>query len=112
VDSIGGLKTFTSPHIALSPDGAWIAALSEQDRVSIWHVASKRRAFDLRPEQGSVWSLAWDPSGTKLAVGQSAGSLAIWNLPKIQRKLAEFGLQWHEEAPGAPRAGLESVTAR
>jgi WD40 repeat protein len=94
VATIGEPDTFAAPHIALSFDGNWLAALTQQGTVSIWHRPTAQHLFSLRPETGSVWSLAWDPSGQHLAVGQSDGGLAVWHLPRIQQKLAESGLEW------------------
>jgi len=94
VDSFGAPGTFGAPHIALSPNGKWFAALTQQDTVSVWHRPTGEHVFSLRPETGTVWSLAWDPSSEHLAVGQSDGGLAVWHLPRIQQKLTESGLQW------------------
>ncbi|HEX6962096.1 MAG TPA: hypothetical protein VF175_09535, partial [Lacipirellula sp.] len=96
VDSIGSPRTFNAPHMAVSVDGKWVAALVQADAVSIWHLPTRRQAFTFRPESGNVWSLAWDSTGDRLAVGQSDGGLAVWHLAKIQTKLAESGLQWQE----------------
>ena len=93
-DSFGEAGTFNAQHIALSPDGKWFAALTQPDIVSVWHVPTKQHVFSLRPETGTIWSLAWDPSSEHLAVGQSDGGLAVWHLPKIRRELAEAGLPW------------------
>jgi WD40 repeat protein len=97
IDSFGEPGTFSAPHIALSPNGTWFAALTQPDAVSIWHMPSREHVFSLRPEAGTVWSLAWDPASQQLAVGQSDGGLAIWHLPRIQQKLAESGLQWRDD---------------
>ena len=96
VASFGEPGTFSAPHIALSPNGDWFAGLTQPDTVSIWHVPTRKHLFWLRPEAGTVWSLAWDASNTKLAVGQSDGGLAVWHLPRIEKKLAEMGLPWQQ----------------
>ena len=69
----------------------------KQNTVSVWHMPTRQHVLSLRPEVGTVWSLAWDPSTEHLAVGQSDGGLAVWHLPKLQERLAEFGLEWHDE---------------
>jgi WD40 repeat protein len=94
VGSIGERGTFNAPHIALSPDGLWLAALTQPDAVSIWYVPTARHVLSLRPEGGTVWSLAWDRRSERLAVGHSDGRLAVWHLPRIQQKLDENGLGW------------------
>ena len=97
IDTLGEPGTFGAPHIALSPNGIWFAALTQLDTVSVWHRPTGKHVFTLRPETGAVWSLAWDPTSEHLAVGQSDGSLAIWHLPVIQKKLAQSGLAWQED---------------
>jgi WD40 repeat protein/tRNA A-37 threonylcarbamoyl transferase component Bud32 len=94
--SLGSSGTFSAPQIALSPDGKWLAAIIEQNTVSIWHIPTKEHVYSIRPEPSTVWSLAWDSTGEQLAVGQSDGGLAVWNLSKIEEKLAQYGLQWKE----------------
>ena len=94
IASFGEPGTFNSPHIALSPNGKLLAALTQPDTVSIWQISTGKNLFTLRPEAATVWSLAWDPSSTKLAVGQSDGGLAVWHLRRIQQKLGEMGLSW------------------
>ena len=92
INSFGKPGTFSAPHIAVSPNGKWLAALTQPDTVSVWNVPNGRHLFSMRPETGTIWSLAWDASNTQLAVGQSDGGLAVWHLPVIKRKLAAAGL--------------------
>jgi WD40 repeat protein len=102
VRSIGERGTFNAPHIALSPDGLWLAALTRPDAISIWHIPTAKHVLSLRPEGGSVWSLAWDHHSERLAVGHSDGRLAVWHLPRIKQKLAASGLEWQtDNAPVA-----------
>jgi WD40 repeat protein len=97
VDTFGASGTFSAPHVALSADGKWFAGIVGQNTVSLWHMPTRQHALSLRAEVGSVWSLAWDPSTRRLAVGQSDGGLAVWDLPRIQERLAESGLEWPED---------------
>jgi eukaryotic-like serine/threonine-protein kinase len=97
VDSLGEAGTFVAPHVALSPNGKWFAALTQLDTVSIWHMPTKKHVFTLRPATAAVWSLAWDHSSQHLAVGQADGALTVWHLPKIQSKVAESGLPWRTD---------------
>jgi WD40 repeat protein len=96
VGSLGKPGTCSAPQIALSPNGKWLAAIIEQNTISVWHMPTKEHVYSIRPEPSTVWSLAWDPAGEQLAVGQSDGGLAVWNLSKIEEKLAKYGLQWKE----------------
>jgi WD40 repeat protein len=96
VDAVGMPGTFSAPQLALSPDGKWLAAVVQQSMVSVWRMPTKEHVFSVRPDAGTIWSLAWDPSSRQLAVGQSDGGLAVWHLPKIQEKLGESGLRWQD----------------
>jgi WD40 repeat protein/tRNA A-37 threonylcarbamoyl transferase component Bud32/ribosomal protein S27E len=98
VTSLGEPGMFRAPHIAVSPDGQWFCALTEPDAVSIWHLPTRKHVYSLRPESGTVWSLAWDRSSEHLAVGQSDGGLAVWHLPRIQARLAAEGLPWQSHS--------------
>ena len=71
-----------------------MAALTQPDTVSVWHIPTREHVFSLRPQAATVWSLAWDASSENLAVGGSDGGLAIWRLSRIHEKLAELGLAW------------------
>jgi serine/threonine protein kinase/WD40 repeat protein len=98
IASIGAKRTFGAPHVALSPDGRWLAALTHPDTVSVWNRSTGEHTFSLRPESGTVWSLAWDRTSDYLAVGQSDGGLAIWSLPKVNEKVVRAGLPWQQGA--------------
>jgi WD40 repeat protein len=90
---LGDENQFHAPHIALSKDGAWFAGLLEPDVVSIWSTADRRLLYSFRPEQSTVWSLAWSHSGDRLAVGLSDGGLVVWDIPTIHAELARIGLE-------------------
>ena len=100
IKSFGEAGTFNAPQVALSPNGIWLAALIQLDTVSVWHTPTGKHVFSLRPETGAVWSLAWNSTSEDLAVGQTDGGLAVWHLPKIQKKLAESGLPWQVDHVG------------
>jgi WD40 repeat protein/serine/threonine protein kinase len=81
-----------SGHTRLSADGIWYALGSRT--LTVWDMAAKKLLVELPREQTSIWSLGWSPNREQLAVGTSGGDLVIWNLPKINAKLAEIGLGW------------------
>lgn len=97
VQTIGEEGAFTAPHLAASLDGRWLAALTQPDAVSVWHIPTGREAFRFRPLSSSVWSLGWDKSGRRLAVGQSNGGLSVWDLKKVEAKLVSANLAWRDE---------------
>ncbi|HKD37436.1 MAG TPA: hypothetical protein VKB78_11565, partial [Pirellulales bacterium] len=90
---LGETGHFKAPHIALSPDGRWLAALAQPGAVEIWSTAERKLAYAFRPERSaSIWSLAWSPDNERLAVGFSDGGLAIWSLTTIREELQQMGL--------------------
>jgi WD40 repeat protein len=96
VATIGRPGTFGVPHVALSPDGRWLAALTQPDVISVWHLPTRKEMFALRPEGDAVWSLAWSPASDRLAAGRVDGSVAVWHLARIREKLSEVELAWED----------------
>jgi WD40 repeat protein/serine/threonine protein kinase len=80
------------PHTRLSADGTWYAIGGQ--KVTVWDMTARKLLVALPDERGAVWSVGWSPNRELLAVGTSAGDLVIWNLPQVNAKLAEIGLDW------------------
>jgi WD40 repeat protein/serine/threonine protein kinase len=80
------------PHARLSADGIWYAIGGQ--KVTVWDMAARKLLVALPDERGAIWSVGWSPNRELLVVGTSAGDLVIWNLPKVNAKLAEIGLNW------------------
>jgi WD40 repeat protein/serine/threonine protein kinase len=104
-DVVAGRKAYTFGGGRLPPGGQDIRAkiaLSADGRrfawqgggVSVWDMDSRKLLVELPEDDRKVWSLAWSPDGERLAVGLSDGTLAIWNLPQVQRHLTALGLGW------------------
>jgi WD40 repeat protein len=74
----------------LSADGAWYAVVDQT--VAIWDMAARKLLVALPSERPC--SLGWSPNRKLLAVGGSDGSAEIWNLPEINVRLAEIGVDW------------------
>jgi serine/threonine protein kinase/WD40 repeat protein len=90
--ALGDPGHFKSPHIALSPDGRWLAGMERSDALEVWDTVRRQRAFSFRPEGNAIWSLAWSPNSQRLATGLSDGSLAVWDLTEIHSELNRLGL--------------------
>ncbi len=91
---LGEAGEFQSPHIAASPDGAYLAGVHAPETVALWDVRAQRRLFLFRPERSEIWSLAFNSKGTKLGVGLSDGGVAVWDLKRINQALGELELSW------------------
>jgi len=82
-----------SIHTALTPDGAWLAVGGDK-AVTVWDMNKRELMFALPQERSTIWSLAWSPDKSMLAVGSSHGGLDIWDLPRIKSELSRIGLAW------------------
>jgi WD40 repeat protein len=80
------------PHTRLSADGAWYAIGGRA--VSVWDMAAKKLLVALPEERGAIWGIDWSPNRERLAFGTSDDTLVIWNLPEVEARLAEIGLDW------------------
>jgi WD40 repeat protein/DNA-binding SARP family transcriptional activator len=67
----------TAPGIAVSPDGALVAAAGgEDDTARVWQMASGDDVFEV-PHDAAVLTVNWSPEGTLLAMGDDAGQVTI-----------------------------------
>jgi WD40 repeat protein len=98
--AIGDDGRFQAPHIALSPDGRWLAGLHEQNAVSIWDAGTGDRLFAFRPERAAIWSLAWSTDSSGVLLGLNDGGLISWDLAAVHETLASFG---HADVAGTGR---------
>ena len=51
---IGSMNQYQGPHIAISRDGSWLAALSQTDTIAICSLEERRALY---PQVGTVGSL-------------------------------------------------------
>jgi WD40 repeat protein len=93
---LGDPGDFETHICAISPRGRWLAAAVSPTTVGIWDVARRQRLFDLPDERNEVWSLAWTPDESKLAIGLSDGGLSVWDLTEVRLLLREIRLDWSD----------------
>jgi serine/threonine protein kinase/WD40 repeat protein len=86
-DQDTGQKAF---HVAVSNDDRWIATSSATHEVIVYDRQAERPVLTLPAESSDIWSLAWSPDGTRLAVSLSDGGVAVWDLERVRAQLAEF----------------------
>jgi WD40 repeat protein len=70
--------------LTFSPDGALLAAeerFADRGRhvVSVWDWKARRRVALLEIHHGGMIALAFAPDGTKLAIGESSGTVTLWD---------------------------------
>ena len=77
---------------ALSPDGKFLAAAYNPDRILVWEVASGALEHNLKSDVGWVYDLVFSGNGHYLAYADDSGG-AVLGVPDFQRlTFARFGL--------------------
>jgi WD40 repeat protein/DNA-binding SARP family transcriptional activator len=66
--------------VAISPDGALVAAGSNNGVVGVWRVADGQRHQLFTGHTNAVWSVAWSPDGALLASAGSDGTVQVWDI--------------------------------
>ena len=89
LETLGSLPFDYEPVLALamSPDGNWLAA-GRGGVIALYDMASTNLTpkFEFREHRDAVESLAWDPTGHRLASG-AYREILIWNLESRKREL-------------------------
>src|SRR5688572_13730102 len=84
-------------ELAVSPDGAWTAAVFANGDLRVWPLgpdAPLELTWDARAHTGSANAVAFSPDGTRLATAGDDGEIHIWDLTTHQ-KLATLTGQHH-----------------
>ena len=87
----GDIRLRLAPHagkveaLAFSPDGALLASVTENDEgspgeVKLWELPGGRLRADLPGHSDSVNCVAFSPDGRRLATGDRAGTLRVWDV--------------------------------
>jgi WD40 repeat protein len=79
----------------LSPDGSKLAMSVSTPSgvgVSVWEPKAGKRLYTLPPGAGALYWLAWSPDSRRLAIARESGSVAIWDLQKVEQILAQLEL--------------------
>lgn len=72
---VGHTKTVLAA--GFSPEGEYLATSGEDKTLRIWDTATGRNLHTIRVDS-PIHSLAWSPDGGRLALGDRAGCLIIW----------------------------------
>ena len=67
--------------LAVSPDGALIAAGGEDQLLKLFDLKTLKLERDLPQTRGAVLALAFSPNGKLLAAGYKDGSTGLWKVP-------------------------------
>lgn len=86
--------------VALSDDGARVAAGTEAGNVAHWDVASGKRGAYFGAHPVAVTELRFAPGGHELATGHGDGTSVVWNVDRHRRTSERFNVN---------RAAVESL---
>src|SRR5207245_1152432 len=61
--------------VAFSPDGRHLAIAAWAVDVPVWDLEAGRQVLTLKGHEASVWSVAFDPDGARLATASNDGTV-------------------------------------
>ncbi|HBP18556.1 MAG TPA: hypothetical protein DEA08_12325, partial [Planctomycetes bacterium] len=93
----GGMSSYqVSEALAVSPDGALLAAASHPDQIGLYGLSERRLLRVLEGHSSVVSALAWTPAGEHLLSASSDGTLRVW----ARRGEPHALLRGHAATPG------------
>ena len=75
--------------VAYSPDGRWLAAGSDDNKIRLWRTSDYELENTLEGHAGYVNGVAFSPDGRLLVSGSHDKQVGIWDLQSGQLKLLE-----------------------
>jgi WD40 repeat protein len=67
--------------VAFSPDGRLLACERDQDKVTVWDLATGAELATVGPPRRGLHALAFAPDGKAVAVGVADGTVHLWQTP-------------------------------
>ncbi len=66
--------------VAFSPDGKYLASVSEDSTIKLWSVESQMELTTLQGYSYAVYSVASSPDGKYLASGSEDNTVKLWSV--------------------------------
>ena len=74
-------------------DFGHVAGIGPGNAVRIYDPANKKILYDFSPEFKKIYSLTWDKSGKRLAVGLATGGISVWDIDAVNEQLLSLRFQ-------------------
>jgi WD40 repeat protein len=71
-------------HMAISPDGKWMAVTTKNSHVHVWDWINGGVAADLVPAGGEITSVRFSPDGKWIATATVSGKAQLWDISSHQ----------------------------
>ncbi|MFN2299545.1 MAG: hypothetical protein ACK2UB_11910 [Anaerolineales bacterium] len=75
-----GDHTYAASHLAFSPDGKWLAGVTDDNAVRLWRVSDGFLVATMKGHSATVNSLAFSPDGSLLASGSADETIRVWKV--------------------------------
>src|SRR5262249_21219926 len=95
VDNVRSSGKLLIQTVTFSPDSSMVAWGSRDGIVRLRSIQNRSDVFATKYGDTGIFSLAFSPDGTKLAVGTFHGDIFIWTIGKTNKLLQKMtGHQW------------------
>jgi hypothetical protein len=78
----------TVEGVAATADGRLLATVGSEGRGRLWDARADKELARLELD-APAWSVALDPDGRYLALGDSSGAVKVWEVSRLLRRKAE-----------------------
>jgi WD40 repeat protein len=89
-----GLIPGAGTPCAVSPDGRFVARVTEKNDFVVWDVDTGKQLVQWHCPDGLIWALVFDAHGQLLFSRNDDGTVRLWNLALIRKECAALGLGW------------------
>lgn len=79
IATLNGPPEFVN-DVALSPDGGTLAVGSNDRKIALWNISTRKQVSELEGPRGGTGAIAFSPTGTILASGARSGEILLWDL--------------------------------